>query len=125
MAMKRILIIEDEEDLREALHTKLAAEGYRVETAETSELGLKSIIENKPDLILLDVLTHSIHAAAFLQRLRDLPPGKNDSKVIVLTNLDNDITRKKVMEYNVEDYLVKAKISLEEIAKKVKKLLPE
>lgn len=121
--MKRILIIEDEMDLREALQTKLVHEGYRVDTAETAELGLKAVLCAKPDLIFLDVMTHSLHASAFLERLRSLPEGSNDSKVIVLTNLDNEVTRQKVMVFGIEDYLVKAKVSLEEIAQRAKEIL--
>ena len=121
--MSKILIIEDEVDLREALQTKFTGDGYEVTAVETSELGLQSIIENKPDIILLDVMTHSLHASAFLQRLRQLPDGKNDCKVIVLTNLDNEITRKKVMEYGIEAFLVKASTSLEQISAKVKEIL--
>lgn len=123
--MKRILVIEDEEDIRDALLTSLANAGYWVEGAETSEQGLKSVIEVKPDMILLDVMTHSMHAATFLERLRQLPEGQNDSKVIVLTNLDNEVTRKKVSMYGIEDYLVKAEVSLEAITSRVKKALGE
>lgn len=117
--MKNILIIEDERDLREAIQTRLIADGYLVRTSETSEEGLKLVSEHKPDLILLDIMTHSMHGSVFLQRLRQLPEGQNDSKVIVLTNLDNDISRDKVSPHNIVDYLVKAKISLDEVAKKV------
>lgn len=123
--MKRILIIEDEPDIREALQTNLIAEGYLVKAVETSELGLKSVISTKPDMILLDVMTHSMHAAAFLERLRQLPDGENDSRVIVLTNLDNDITREKVKQYDIADYLVKAEVSLEHIAQRVREVIGE
>jgi len=81
------------------------------------------VTENKPDLILLDMLTHSIHGALFLQRLRQLPEGQNDSKVVILTNLDNDITRDKVEPFGIEDYLVKAETSLDQIATKVATIL--
>ena len=121
--MKRILVIEDEQDLREALQTKLTADGYIVETVETSEQGLQSVLDEKPDLILLDVMTHSLHAETFLKRLRDLPEGKNDSKVIILTNLDNDITRDKVMKYTVDGYYVKAETPLTTISEKTREVL--
>lgn len=121
--VKRILIIEDEPDIKDALQATLLDEGYQVETAETSELGLQAVLEVTPDLILLDVMTHSMHAAAFLERLRTLPDGQNNSKVIVLTNLDNDITRKKVQTYQIEDYLVKSEVSLDQITRRVREVL--
>ena len=117
--MKKILIIEDETDLREAVQDALTSAGYEVRTAETSEDGLKQVLESKPDLILLDIMTHSIHGAIFLQRLRDLPVGQNDSKVIVFTNLDNDISRDKFSNLQIEDYLVKAEMSLDNLVNKV------
>jgi two-component system alkaline phosphatase synthesis response regulator PhoP len=121
--MKNILIIEDEQDLREAVQARLISEGYIVKTTENTEQGLRMVTENKPDLILLDMLTHSIHGALFLQRLRQLPEGQNDSKVVILTNLDNDITRDKVEPFGIEDYLVKAETSLDQIATKVATIL--
>lgn len=121
--MKNILIIDDEQDLREAVQARLISEGYMVKTTENTEQGLRMVTENKPDLILLDMLTHSIHGALFLQRLRQLPEGQNDSKVVILTNLDNDITRDKVEPFGIEDYLVKAETSLDQIATKVATIL--
>jgi two-component system alkaline phosphatase synthesis response regulator PhoP len=121
--MKNILIIEDEQDLREAVQARLISEGYIVKTTENTEQGLRMVTENKPDLILLDMLTHLIHGTLFLQRLRQLPEGQNDSKVVILTNLDNDITRDKVEPFGIEDYLVKAETSLDQIATKVATIL--
>ncbi len=119
--MKKILIIEDEVDLREALQTQLIHDGYFVKTAETSQEGLQLVIDDVPDLILLDVMTHSMHAAVFLERLRNLPNGKS-IKVIVLTNLDNDITREKVQSFGIEEYLVKSETPLSNISELVKKV---
>jgi|CXWL01.1.fsa_nt_gi DNA-binding response OmpR family regulator len=121
--MKKILIIEDDHDLSDALRTKFVAEGYEVEVTDNSELGLKSVIAAKPDLIFLDIMTHSLHAATFLQRLRDLPESKNDSKVIVLTNVDNEIIRQKLEAFHIEAYMIKASTTLEELALKTKEAL--
>ncbi len=118
--MKKILIIEDDFDLSEALKTKFTVEGYEVRVSENSEIGLRSIIDDKPDLIFLDIMTHSLHAATFLQRLRELPEGKNDSKVIVLTNVDNDIIRQKLEVFGIEAYMIKASTTLEVLANKAK-----
>jgi len=121
--MKRILIIEDEHDMRDSLEAIFESKGYIVEAVATSESGLQSVICNKPDLIILDVMTHSLHASAFLQRIRDLPEGKNDSKVIILTNLDNEITREKVQKYGVAHFLIKSETSLEQLTQKVSALI--
>lgn len=123
--MKKILIIEDDKDLSDALKTKFVSEGYDVEIAANSELGLKSVIQAKPDLIFLDIMTHSLHAATFLQRLRELADTKNDSHVIVLTNVDNEIIRQKLEAFNIDGYMIKASTTLEELSKKTKDVLFE
>jgi DNA-binding response OmpR family regulator len=119
MAMQKILIIEDETDLQEAIHARLVTEGYEVRTANSSEEGLKQVLTEKPDLILLDIMTHSLHGSVFVQRLRGLSADKNDSKVIVLTNLDNDISKNKFSDGDIFAYLVKADTSLDQITNKV------
>lgn len=117
--MKNILIIEDETDLREALQARFTSDGYQASTARTTEEGLAMVVKQKPDLILLDIITRTLHGAVFLERLRQLPPDKNDSKVIVLTNLDNEITREKVKPFGIEHFLVKADVTLDQIAETV------
>lgn len=114
--MKKILIIEDENDLRLALQTRLIGDGYLVKTSETAEEGLKNATEETPDLILLDVMTNSLHASVFLERLRNFSEKTRSIKVIVLTNLDNDITRQKVSMFGIEAYLIKSNTSLEKVS---------
>ncbi len=121
--MKKILIIEDDHDLSDALKTKFESEAYEVEVAANSELGLRAVEKSKPDLIFLDIMTHSLHAATFMERMRQLPDTKNDSKVIVLTNVDNEIIRKKLEEYTIEAYMIKAATSLETLSNKAKEVL--
>ncbi len=113
--MKSILLIEDEVDLREAIGSTLTEAGYQVETAETSEAGFEMVKNHKPELILLDIMTNSWHGIKFLEELRNLPDEQNDSKVIVLTNLDSDNIREETVEYKVDDYIVKANSSIDEI----------
>lgn len=122
--MQSILIIEDDLDTQLALKTGLQHAGYSVRSADNSELGLKAVVEEKPDLIILDVFTNSLHGAAFLQRLRELPDDKNDSKVIILTNLDNAITREKVERFHVDAFLVKSSTSIDEIISRIRDLFP-
>lgn len=120
--MKSILIIEDENDLRSALQTKLTEGGYYVRSTTTSEEGLRLAMQDKPDLILLDIMTHSMHGSVFIQRLKDIDI---DSKIIVLTNLDNDITKDKMKALTVTDYLIKANTSLDDLIKKISNILSE
>ena len=121
--MHHILIIEDEIDLREALQLFLKNEGYSVHATETSAQGLKLLSEHVPDIILLDMMTHSLHGIEFLAELRKLPDPVGKAKVIVLTNLDAEITQEQAEKYGVSDYLVKASTPLKEIVNRVREVL--
>jgi DNA-binding response OmpR family regulator len=121
--MKKILIIEDELDLREALLSRFLSEGYQAIATESAGTGLSLVVEYRPDIILLDILTPSMHGGVFISLLRGLPDNVGDCKVIVLTNLDNEVTREKVGAFNVDGYLVKAEVSLDQVVAKVREVL--
>ena len=70
--MPRILIIEDEPPMRTALADVLAAEGYRVLTAADGESGLQRALDEKPDLILLDIMMPKLDGFAVCAELRRL-----------------------------------------------------
>src|SRR5258708_38554678 len=75
--MARILIIEDELPMRTALKDCLEAEGHRVLTAADGETGLKRALEDKPDLVLLDIMMPRLDGYAVCAELRrgeDAPP---------------------------------------------------
>ena len=73
--MERILIIEDELPMRTALQDVLVAEGYRVLTAPDGESGLQRAIDEKPDLILLDIMMPKLDGYAVCAELRRQTQG--------------------------------------------------
>lgn len=123
--MYNILIIEDEKDLSDTIESALQEFGYEVKIVGTSAAGLDSVKESKPDLIFLDIMTGSLHGVEFLKKLRELPEGLNNSKVIVLTNLDNNITKDQIVDYKVSDYIVKTNSSINDIISKAQRVLAE
>jgi len=80
--MERILIIEDELPMRTALQDVLAGEGYRVLTAPDGETGLQRAVDEKPDLILLDIMLPKLDGFALCTELRRLA---NPVPVLMLT----------------------------------------
>jgi len=80
--MSRILIIEDEAPMRTALADLLTAEGYRVLSAADGESGLQRALDEKPDLILLDVMMPKLDGFALCAELRRLA---NTVPVLMLT----------------------------------------
>ncbi|HMA77871.1 MAG TPA: response regulator [Candidatus Paceibacterota bacterium] len=114
-----ILVIEDNEDMREALETALTEAEFDVVTADTTERGLERFTDKQPDAILLDIITGSMHGSLFLRRLRELPAGK-DCPVIVLTNLEDDHIKQMMHEYDIFAYLIKANTPLNDIVETVR-----
>ncbi len=119
---KKILFIEDEMRLQEALTAKFKKEGYEVMSALDGEAGLKMIKEQKPDLILLDLILPKKDGFKILDEIKAKPELKS-IPVIVLTNLESGKDVEKCLAYGVHSYLAKVNYSLDEIAQKVGEVL--
>lgn len=119
---QRILIAEDEQDLREALFTVFAAEGFEVLTAEDGKTALKTALAEHPDLILLDLIMPQLSGQEVIGALRQDEWGKN-AKIIVLTAQSDMDTLSSTIEKGGTDYLVKSDWKLQDIVAKVKERL--
>lgn len=121
---KTILFIEDESALQKTFSEVLNQEGYKVISALDGELGLRMAKEEKPDLILLDLILPKVHGFEVLKGLKGDETTK-EIPVIVLTNLEGIGDVEKALELGAKTYLVKATYSLEEVIEKIKKTLGE
>src|SRR6266571_9045587 len=117
--MPRILIIEDELPMRTALKDCLESEGYRVLTAPDGESGLQRALEEKPDLILLDIMMPKLDGFALCTELRRLA---NTMPVLMLTAKGQIEDRVAGLDAGADDYLVKP-FSTEELLARVRALL--
>ena len=117
--MERILIIEDELPMRTALEDVLGAEGYRVMSAADGEIGLKRAVEEKPDLILLDVMMPRLDGFAVCAELRQL---SHPAAILMLTAKGQIEDRVVGLDAGADDYLVKP-FSTEELMARVRALL--
>jgi DNA-binding response OmpR family regulator len=117
--MERILIIEDELPMRTALQDALASEGYRVLTAADGESGLRRAVEEKPDLLLLDVMMAKLDGFAVCAELRRLA---NSVPVLMLTAKGQIEDRVQGLDAGADDYLVKP-FSTDELLARVRALL--
>lgn len=118
---KRILIVEDETDIREAMAEAVTQAGFIVSTAPNGAVGLQEALAEHPDLILLDIVMPVMDGHAFLDRLRNDPWGRN-AKVIMLTSMDDVRNIANAHEGNIADYIIKAHSSLDEIVQKVREV---
>jgi DNA-binding response OmpR family regulator len=117
--MERILIVEDELPMRTALEDVLAAEGYRVLSAADGERGLRRAIEEKPDLVLLDIMMPRLDGYGVCAELRRL---SNPVPILMLTAKGQVEDRVMGLDAGADDYLVKP-FSTEELLARVRALL--
>jgi len=119
MHSARILIVEDEVPMRTALQDVLQAEGYRVLAANEGESGLKRALEEKPDLVLLDVMMPRLDGFAVCAELRRL---SKPVSILMLTAKGQIEDRVQGLDAGADDYLVKP-FSTEELLARVRALL--
>lgn len=104
--MPRILVIEDEPDLREGLRHNLELEGYEVDAAPDGESGLaKATGDPAPDLVLLDLMLPRLNGLEVLRRMRDQAHAQRP--VIVLSAKGQEADKVAGLELGADDYLSK------------------
>jgi len=116
---KKILIVDDEKDIRAVLEQSFTDEGFSVISAQDGEEGLKMIEKEKPDLILLDIVMPKMDGVTVAKKLKE---KGIKAKIIFLTNLKGELP---VAEGLVEkaDYISKTEIHIDQIIAKVKEKL--
>ena len=100
---KKILIVEDEANIRELLRLYLEREGYTVLEAETGVEGIKKWKSDKPDMLLLDVMMPVMDGWAVCREIR----AESDVPIIMLTAKGETADRVSGLEMGADDYIVK------------------
>ena len=100
---KKILIVEDEANIRELLRLYLEREGYTVLEAENGVEGIKKWKSDKPDMLLLDVMMPVMDGWAVCRELR----AESDVPIIMLTAKGETADRVSGLEMGADDYIVK------------------
>jgi DNA-binding response OmpR family regulator len=121
---KKILIVEDESSLRNALRDKLMLEGFIALEAKDGEEGLEVALRDHPDLILLDIIMPKMDGLTMLKKLREDVWGKN-TKVILLTNLSDNERVSEALLQGSYDYLVKSDWKIGDVVAKIRSRLSE
>lgn len=120
--MAKILLVEDDNNLREIYGARLTAEGYDIVSAPDGEEALAIAVKEKPDLIITDVMMPKISGFDMLDILRNAPETK-DTKVIMMTALSQAEDKERADKLGADLYLVKSQVTLEDVAASVKMTL--
>lgn len=118
----KILIIEDEPGFRRIYRDLLESELYQVIEASDGALGCRMAKEEKPDLVLLDIVVPSLNGFDILKQLRS-EEGTREMPVIIFSVLGDKETIKKGLELGANDYAVKGFYSPGEMMSKIRSLL--
>ncbi len=117
---EKILLIEDETELRELYEMLLKDAGYEVEAKPDGKSGLEAIEKGGFDLVLLDIMLPFIDGLEILERLSKSDNSKQPTKTIVLlTNLAQDQTIAKALELGVRGYMIKSDYNPEQLLQSV------
>jgi len=121
---KKILLVEDDPDQILIYQSKFELEGFFLIVADNLARTMDYALNDKPDLILLDLLLRKENGLDILAELKQSSKTKK-IPVIVFTNFDTDESKDSALKLGAIDYIVKAKVTPSEIVKKVERIIEQ
>lgn len=122
--MTKIMLVEDDKNLREIYGVRLLAEGYDIVSAGDGEQALVTAIRERPQLIISDVMMPKFSGFDLLDILRQTDETKN-IKVIMMTALSSEEQRQRGMQLGADRYLVKSQVGIEDVVHVVHQILED
>ena len=120
--MKKILLIEDDPFLSSLLGNRLKKEGFDLTLVRNGNEAMKALKTQKPDLALLDIILPGKSGFEVMEEIK-LDPQTAKVPVFIISNLGQDTDVQRGEELGAKEYIVKARISIDEIVEKVKNFL--
>ena len=121
-SQKKILIVEDDQFLREFYQELLQSEGYLVDVARDGEVGLQKAKAGGYDLVLLDIMLPGMNGLQLLREFKTQNPAST-MITILLTNLGQEAVIKEGFELGAQAYLIKASYTPDQVVNEVKNAL--
>ncbi len=115
---ERVLVVDDEPALRDAVSYSLRSEGYEVTTLADAERALEHVSAEPPDVIVLDVMLPGLSGVELCRRIRDA----GDIPIVMLTARDAEVDRVMGLEAGADDYVTKP-FSMAELISRVRAIL--
>lgn len=117
---KKILVVEDDNFIRDVYQDLLIEAGYQVTVAVDGEDGLTKAQVGGYDLILLDVMMPKMNGLKVLEELQKNPPKTANGSIVLLTNLAQDPIINDALKKGAEAYLIKSDLNPDQLLEKIK-----
>lgn len=117
---EKILVVEDDQFLRDLYNELLIQEGYEVEVAQDGEVGFNKIKAGGYDLILLDIMLPKKDGLEIMRELKNNPPAKANGPVLLLTNLGQEAIIKEGFEVGATGYIIKSAMTPDQVLHEIK-----
>lgn len=118
----KVLLVEDEEFIRDIFKRQLDLSGLPTESFATGQEGLSAALKNQYTIILLDIMLPDMNGLEILKAIKENPQTKT-TPVVMLTNLGQDAIIKQGFELGADGYLIKAAYTPDQIVQEVKNIL--
>jgi DNA-binding response OmpR family regulator len=115
----KILMIEDDEQIRRMYAEAFGAQGFNCDMAEDGMEGIKKAQQNKPDLILLDIMMPNVDGLSVLAQMKK-DPNLSSIPVVILSNLSTQEGINKAMELGAKEYVNKSSVKPRDVIEKVR-----
>ncbi|HBR79307.1 MAG: Hybrid signal transduction histidine kinase and diguanylatecyclase/phosphodiesterase [Candidatus Moranbacteria bacterium GW2011_GWE1_35_17] len=119
---KKILMIEDEDVFIDMFGGKLAQDGYDMTFAKNGAWGIREALENKFDLIMIDMVMPAMGGEEIINKLK-LEESTKDTPIVVLSASVDDETKEKIEQMGITAFFVKTHIIPSELSQKIKEIL--
>lgn len=122
-ASKKILIVEDDQFLRDFYQELLSSEGYTIDVAADGEIAESKIRQGGWNLIMLDIMLPKKDGLNILRDLKVQGPAKSNGPIVVLTNLGNDTIINQAFTMGASGYLIKSALNPDEVLTEIHSFL--
>lgn len=119
---KKIMVVEDDRFLSSLIKARLEKDGFAVTQAFDGEEAIQMLKQDKPNLIILDLIMPKVMGFEVLQTI-SITPGFENVPVVILSNLAQDSDIEKARQLGAKEYFVKVKISIDDLIGKIKALM--
>lgn len=120
---KKILIVEDDQFLRDFYQELLTSEGYTIATAGDGDMALQKILQGGWNLVMLDIMLPKRDGLQILKDLQTQKPAASNGPIVVLTNLGHDTVINQAFGLGASGYLIKSAMNPDEVLAEIHSFL--